>query len=92
MIFPVKVLFQIVNLRMAIMTRGNTVVRLSFINLFKLSATIIPTGLRITGLQKATAPTTTIIVGSVRGHIHEILFTHNGLDNKTKILRYWISE
>jgi hypothetical protein len=83
---------QIVNLRVAVVTRGNAVFCLGLRDLLKLSASIIPPRLRITRLQKATAAATAIIIGPIRGHIHKVLFTHDGLNNHTKILGHWISE
>ena len=45
-----------------------------------------------TGLQKTAATATTIIIGSIGGHIDKVFFTHNGFNHHAKIFCHWIPQ
>ena len=83
---------QIVNLRMTVVARRNTVLRLGLHNLFEFSFAVIATRFRITGLQKTAAPTTTVIIGSVGAHIDEVRFSHDGFNHHAKIFGHRIPQ
>ena len=85
-------LFEIVNLRMAIMTRRDAICSFGFGYLFKFSAALITPLFRQTRLKKPTTPATAEIIGSIGCHVDKILFTHDGLDDETKVFRYGISK
>jgi hypothetical protein len=83
---------QIVNLGMAIMARGDAVIRTRLSNLVKLDLSIMTSGVGKPGLEVPAAAATAIIIGFVGVHIHEVFFPNNSLDYKTEIVRNWIAE
>jgi hypothetical protein len=71
-------LAEFMNLCMAVVAAGNTVVRPGSLDLTVLQATEFQTGFFISGLQKAPASAAAVIVGAVRLHIDKIFFSDNG--------------
>ena len=75
----------IVNLRMAVMTRRDTIGRTRGKNLIGLGLPVSPPLFLETGLQVAAAAAATKIVGHIGCHIDKIFFTDNRLDHITEI-------
>ena len=76
---------EFVNLRMTIVTAGNTIVRCGRLNLIVLQPAEFKALLFVSRLQKTTAAAATIVVGAVGLHIDKIFFPHHGFHHKTKI-------
>jgi hypothetical protein len=81
-----EMLGQIMNLSMAVMAWGDTIIRSGFDNLSKFQFAVFPACLRIAGLQKPASPATTEIIGSIGLHVDKIFLSHHAFDDKTKIL------
>lgn len=77
---------QVMDLRMAVMTWGNTVIRLSVEDLVNLQLTIQATLFRKTGLEESTTTAATEVVGLVGIHLDVVFFTNNFFYNKAKIV------
>jgi len=83
---------EFMNLGMAVMTASDTIVRAGFLYLFILQAAKFQTLFLETGLEKASAPTAAIIVGSVGLHINKIFFSNDRFDHKSQIFGNRIAE
>jgi hypothetical protein len=92
MVISFKMLFQVMNLRMAVVTRRNAVIRSGFRHLLKFQATIVTPGFRKAGLQKSATAATTKVIGSVGCHVDKVFFSHNGSDDEPEILGYGIPQ
>ena len=92
MIFPTVMFFEIMNLGMAVVTGGNTIIGPGLIDLFEFYATVISTGVRKSGLKESTAAATAKIVGSIGSHIDEVLFTYHRFGYKPQIFGNGITE
>lgn len=77
---------------MAIVAWCNTILGVGphYLVIFEFS--ILPPGFGQAGLQKAAAAAAAVVVGSVRGHVDEIFFAHDGFYHKTKILGDGVSQ
>ena len=84
-IIAAVMLTELMNLGMAVMAAGNTVVCAGFLYLFVLEPAEFQTRLFHTGLEKAAAAPTAIIVGSVGSHIYKVFFPDDGFDHKSQI-------
>jgi hypothetical protein len=78
-------LTELMNLGMAIMATGNTVIRAGCLYLFVLQPTELQTLFFHAGLQKTAAAATTIIVGPVGRHIHKVFFPDDRFDHIAQI-------
>jgi hypothetical protein len=79
-------------LGMAVMAWGNTVCRARGQDLFSFQATILSTSILITGLEKTAAAAAAVVIGSVRGHVDEVFFTHHGFDHKPEVFGHRVAE
>ena len=84
-------LTQFMNLGMAVMTSGNTVIRSRGFNLIIFQLSIYQALILEPGLQESAAAAATVIVRFIGLHVNEIFFTHHRLDHKTKIIRNWVA-
>lgn len=75
------------HLRMTIVAGRNTVGRSRRQNLIRLYFAVFPALFRIPRLEIPTAAAAAEIVGSIRVHVDEILFTDHRLDNVAQIFR-----
>ena len=78
-ILSAKMVSQIMNLRVAIVTRGNDIVSACGVNLIKFYLTILSAFVFSARLQKPTPASTAVVIGPIGGHIDEIFFTHHRL-------------
>jgi hypothetical protein len=79
-------LAELMNLSVAIMTAGDTIIRAGSLNLFILQLAEFQALLLETGLEETAAAAATIIVRPVGLHINKIFFPDNGLDHEAQIL------
>jgi hypothetical protein len=91
-VMSAEMLAYIMNLSMAVMAWGDTIIRSGFDNLTKFQLAVFPACLGIAGLQKSSPSATTEIVGPIGLHVDKIFFSHHTFDDKTKILGNGISE
>ena len=82
-----EVLTQLMDLGVAIVTTGDTIIGTGGFNLFIFNFSELQTFFLETGLEKTTAAAAAIIVGPVGLHINEILITYHGFDDKSQIFR-----
>ncbi len=82
---------ELMNLRMAVMAGGNTVIRTGGLDLLVFHLPVSQTFFFEARLKKSATATATVIVGTVGLHINEIFFTNNGFHNKTQIFGNGIS-
>ena len=78
-------LTQFMNLSMAVMTSGNTVIGSRGFDLIIFQLSIYQTLFLESGLQKSATTATAVVIGSVGLHINKIFFTHHRLNHETKI-------
>jgi len=81
-----KMFLEIVNLRVAVVTGRNAVLRPGFHHLLEFEPSVISPRLGESGLEKTAAAAATEIVGSIRLHIDDVLFTHDALGDEAQIL------
>ena len=79
-------LAELMNLGVAVMTAGDTIIRAGFLNLIILLLAELQTLLLETGLEETAAAAATIIVRSVGLHINKIFFPDDRLDHETQII------
>ena len=79
-------LAEFMNLRMTVVTAGNTIDCSGGLNLNVLHPAVFQALLLVSRLQKATTAAITVIVGAVGLHIDKIFFPHDGFNHKTQIL------
>ena len=72
----VEMLAQVMDLGMAVMTRGDGIVGAGGHDLFGLQAPVFTAGLGKSRLQEAAAAAAAVVVGTVGGHVDEVLFAH----------------
>jgi hypothetical protein len=84
-IIAAVMLTELMNLGMAVMAAGDTVIRAGFLYLFVFEPTKFQTLLFHTGLEKAAATATAIIVGSVGSHIDKVFFPDDRFDHIAQI-------
>jgi hypothetical protein len=85
MVAPFIMLAKVMDLCVAVMARGNTIICLSILDLIKFQLSVMMPGVSKPRLQITAPATTAVIVGSVGMHINEILFTHNRFDNEPQV-------
>ena len=83
---------QIMNLGMAIVTRGDAVIRTGLEDLFGLEFAIIPARFWVTGLQEPAAAAAAVVVRPVGAHVDKIFFTDHRLDHIPQVLRHRVTE
>lgn len=79
------------NLCMAVMAAGYTVICSGGDNLLKLQFAVIAPFLGKSRLQEATASAAAIVVGFIRRHFDDIFLADNGLDDEPEVVRYRIT-
>ena len=84
-IIAAVMLTELMNLGMAVMAAGDTVIRAGFLYLFVLEAAEFQTLFFHAGLEETAAAPTAIIVGPVGGHIYKVFFTDDRFDHKSQI-------
>jgi hypothetical protein len=92
LIRSMKMMPDIMDLGMAVMATGNTIVSSGGNNLVKFQFTVGPAFFRISCLKKAAAAAATIVVRFVRGHFDNIFLADHRFDNKPQIISHWVSE
>jgi hypothetical protein len=75
-----------VDLGVAVVATGDAVVGAGGLDLLILEAAILQALLLETGLEEAAASAAAEIVGTVGGHIDEVLFAHHGFDHEAQVL------
>ena len=78
-------LTELMNLGMAIMTAGDTVIRTGILNLFVLELAKFQTLFFHARLEETAAPAATIIIGPVGGHIYKVFFPDDRFDHIAQI-------
>jgi hypothetical protein len=91
-VFPSIMVFQIVNLCVAVVARCQAVISPGFHDLVKLTFAVISPGIGKSGLQETPAAAATVIVRSVGVHINKIFFTHHRFHNESHVFRHRIAE
>ena len=76
---------EIMNLGMAIMAAGNTIIRAGFLDLLVLDSAEFQTLFFEAGLEKSPSPAAAIIVGSVGRHIDKIFFPNDGFNHVSQV-------
>jgi hypothetical protein len=76
---------QFMNLGMAVVTAGNTIICTGRLDLLIFKLSIQQSLILESGLQESTAATAAIIVGSIGLHIDKIFLTYHGFHDKTQI-------
>jgi hypothetical protein len=79
-------LAELMNLGVAVMTAGDTIIRAGFLNLIILYLAELQTLLLETGLEETAAAAATIIVRLVGLHINKIFFPDDRLDHEAQII------
>ena len=77
---------EVVDLRMAVMTRSDTICSLGLKNLLGLEAAVLTTRFRQSRLEETTAAAAAIVIGSVGRHVDEVLFPNDFLDHVAQVL------
>ncbi len=78
-------LFEVVNLRVAVVAGGDTVVGAGAVDLLELQSAVMTAGFGKSGLQKPAAAAAAVIIGAVRCHLDKILFTDAGFHHEPQI-------
>lgn len=73
------------NLGMAIMTPGDAISRTAGLDLFVLDPAIFQALLLETRLEKSATTATTVVIGFIRVHLHQVFFTDGLLDGISEI-------
>ena len=85
-IIAAVMLTELMNLGMAIMAAGDTVIRAGFLYLFVLQPAECQTLFFHAGLEKTAAAAAAIIVGPVGDHIDKIFFSDDRFDHESQII------
>jgi len=91
-VFATKMLPDIMNLGMAVVAGRDAIMGTGCHDLFEFQPAVRTSGFGKAGLQETAAAPTAIVVGPVGKHVDEILFSHNGFDNKPQVLRHRITK
>jgi len=84
-------LAQFMDLSMAVMAGGDTVVGAGGFNLLVFNAAEFQTLFLKTGLQESTAAAAAEVVGSIGGHIDKVFFADNRFDDKAQVFGYGVT-
>ena len=85
------VLAQFMNLGMAVVATGNTIIGTCFLDLLVFKFSVFQAFCLISRLQKSAAAAAAVIVGSIGLHVDKVFFTDNGFDNKAQVFGYGVS-
>ncbi len=80
-----KVLFQVVNLRVTVVARGDAIISPGAIDLFKFQFSVSASGFWKSGLQESAPSTAAEIIGPIRCHVDKIFFSDTGLHHEPQI-------
>ena len=83
---PSKMVTDVVNLRMTVMTAGYTIICAGLHYLIKFEFAVVPSFLLKPGLEKTAAAATAIIVGSIGGHLNDVFGANDLSDDIAQIL------
>jgi hypothetical protein len=84
-IIAAEMLTELMNLGMAIMTAGDTVIRTGILNLFVLELAKFQTLFFHAGLEETAAPAATIIIGPVGLHINKVFCSNDRFDHIAQV-------
>ena len=84
-IMPFVMLAELMNLRMTVVAGGNAVISTSGLYLLVFHLPVSQTLLFEARLKKSAATAATEVIGTVRLHVNEVLFTYYGFNNKTQV-------
>jgi hypothetical protein len=84
-IIAAEMLTELMNLSMAVMAAGDTVIRTGFLYLFVLQPAEFHTLIFHAGLKETAAAAAAIIVGPVGGHIYKVFFSDHRFDHVSQI-------
>jgi hypothetical protein len=84
-IIAAVMLTELMNLSMAVMAAGDTVIRTGFLYLFVLQPAEFQTLIFHAGLEETAAAAAAIIVGPVGGHIYKVFFSDDRFDHVSQI-------
>jgi len=87
-----QLITQVVDLSVAVVARGDGVVRFGRQDLVGLEFAVGPTLIRVSGLQKAAAAAAAEVVGAVGVHVDEVLFTDYRLNHEAQVLGDRVTE
>ena len=90
-IIAAVMLTELMNLGMAVMAAGDTVIRAGFLYLLILQPAEFQTLLFLAGLEETAAAAATVVVGLVGMHLNKIFLTYNRFGDKPQIFRNGIS-
>lgn len=90
MIAAAVMVAHILDLGVAVVAWGDDVVCTGFDDLIELHLSVGASLFGLSPLQGTAAAAAAKIVGSVGDHVDEILFTHNGFHDKTKIVQNFV--
>lgn len=82
---PAVMFAEFMYLGMAVMATRDAVIRAGGLDLLVLQTTVFQALVLESGLEKAAAATTAIIVRSVGGHVDEVFLTNNGFHDEPQI-------
>jgi threonine dehydrogenase-like Zn-dependent dehydrogenase len=91
-IIAAVMLAQFMNLGMAVVAAGDTIICAGGFDLLILEHTVLKALFLETGLQEPAAAATTVVVGAVGLHVDEILFANDGFHHKTQIFGNGVSK
>ena len=92
LVFPAIMLMQIMNLRVAVMTRRNTVIRFCSHYLLIFASAVFASGFGKSGLKESAAAATAVVVRLVGRHLYKIFLAHNCFNNIPKVLCHRIAQ
>ena len=91
-IISAVMLTELMNLGMTVVAAGDTVIRTGLLNLLILQPAEFQPLFFHAGLQKTTATTATVIVGTVGNHINKIFFADHRFDHVAQVFGNGIAE
>jgi len=91
-VFPLIMLSYVMDLCVAVVTRGDAVIGAGAVDLFKFHPAVVSSGFRKSGLKKTAPAAAAIVVGTVGGHVDEIFLSYHRSHHIPKILRDGVSQ
>jgi len=86
MVISLVIFVEVMYLGMTIMTGGYAVFGPGSLDLIEFYLTVLMTRISITGLEVSAAPSATVVIGLVRGHINKIFFAYHRFNHKAKVI------
>lgn len=86
LVLPMKMVSNIMNLGMAVMAAGNTIISPGGNDLVEFHLAVSTAFFRISRLQESPAAAAAVIIGFVRGHFDDVFLTDYRFDNKSQIV------